>query len=104
MKRPCLGVPGQSCVMLVDLPHRRCPTHRLAYNRQRGSATDRGYDAEWRRVSEAVLERDGYTCSYCGGVADTTDHVTALANGGARLDMENLVASCRPCNSSKGAK
>lgn len=50
-----------------------------------------------------VLQRDGYTCNYCGGEATTADHVVAVANGGTD-DMNNLVACCVACNSSKGAR
>lgn len=40
-------------------------------------------------------------CSYCGGTADTTDHLVSLTAGG-RHCLENIVAACKPCNSRKG--
>jgi 5-methylcytosine-specific restriction endonuclease McrA len=51
-----------------------------------------------------VLARDDGVCHYCGGMADTVDHVTCIADGGARLDPADLVAACRPCNSRRSAE
>ncbi len=45
--------------------------------------------------------RDALTCTYCGGQADTVDHVRPRAFGGGD-DPGNLVDSCRSCNSRKG--
>jgi 5-methylcytosine-specific restriction endonuclease McrA len=39
-------------------------------------------------------------CSYCGGRADTVDHIVALARNGAH-EADNLTAACRSCNSRK---
>lgn len=41
-------------------------------------------------------------CDYCGGPANTVDHVVAVARGGTS-DRANLVPACWPCNRSKGA-
>ena len=62
------------------------------------------YDADWQRTRAFVLERDQHTCRWCGGQADTVDHVQALADGGSRLDPANLVAACKTCNSRRGAE
>ena len=50
-----------------------------------------------------VLARDGYECAYCGGRADTMDHITPRAAGGPHA-WENVTAACRPCNAKKGDK
>ena len=47
-----------------------------------------------------VLERDNWTCAYCGRDARTVDHVNPYSRGGTD-DPDNLVAACKPCNSSK---
>lgn len=39
-------------------------------------------------------------CVYCGGRANTADHVRPISQGGADV-VENLVPACRSCNSSK---
>ena len=56
----------------------------------------------WRRVRDAVLERDGHRCQlrlpgYCLGVATTADHIMTVHQGGTD-DPTNLRASCAPCN------
>jgi hypothetical protein len=70
-------------------------------------------------VKAAVLDRDNYTCSYCGtrGGDLTVDHVESMKqiwNEGASSwsdkerndwsnNMSNLVTACRSCNASKGS-
>ncbi|MEA1903363.1 MAG: HNH endonuclease [Actinomycetota bacterium] len=49
----------------------------------------------------AVFGRDGHRCQYCGGPAESLDHVTPRSRGGAHT-WENVVACCRPCNVRKG--
>lgn len=60
---------------------------------------------EYRKHRDFVLERDGFTCVYCGATNTPLqlDHVFPRSRGGSD-DPENLVACCRPCNASKGAK
>lgn len=47
-----------------------------------------------------ILSRDKHTCGYCGGRADTYDHVLPRSRGGGETWF-NLVAACGPCNWSK---
>ncbi len=47
-----------------------------------------------------VLQRDGHRCAYCGGVADTVDHVRPRSRGGSHA-WDNVVAACRRCNHRK---
>ncbi len=49
----------------------------------------------------AVFHRDDFRCQYCGGSAESIDHVVPRSRGGAH-EWENVVAACRRCNSSKG--
>jgi len=51
----------------------------------------------------AVLQRDGWTCRYCGCEATEVDHVAPRARGGATAPS-NLVAACRRCNKTKGVR
>jgi len=55
----------------------------------------------------AVLERDRFTCRYCGRSAPfvklQVDHTKAWSVGGKTV-IENLVTSCWECNIGKGAK
>lgn len=49
----------------------------------------------------AVFGRDGHRCQYCGGPAESLDHVLPRSRGGAH-SWDNVVACCRPCNIRKG--
>ncbi|MGI9609018.1 MAG: HNH endonuclease [Acidimicrobiia bacterium] len=49
----------------------------------------------------AVFGRDGHRCQYCGGPAESLDHVLPRSKGGDHT-WENVVACCRPCNIRKG--
>jgi 5-methylcytosine-specific restriction endonuclease McrA len=51
----------------------------------------------------SVLQRDNFTCGYCGGKADTIDHVIPRAQGGPHV-WRNVAAACKACNGRKGAK
>jgi 5-methylcytosine-specific restriction endonuclease McrA len=45
----------------------------------------------------AVFARDDHRCGYCGGHADSIDHVLPRSRGGQHV-WENVIAACRPCN------
>lgn len=48
----------------------------------------------------AIFARDEHRCQYCGGVADSIDHVMPRSRGGLHV-WDNVAAACRPCNLSK---
>lgn len=54
-----------------------------------------------------ILQRDNFTCRYCGKQAHETelevDHVHPRSRGGSD-DPRNLVTTCWPCNRGKGAR
>jgi 5-methylcytosine-specific restriction endonuclease McrA len=58
----------------------------------------------WPALRRRVLVRDAYRCRWCGGRANEADHVVAIAEGGAALDLRNLVAACRSCNARRGGE
>lgn len=70
-----------------------------------GPQTPRLKDDEWWPLRNEILERDKYTCAYCGtdDAQWAVDHVIPLSRGGSN-ERENLVACCQPCNSSKQDK
>ncbi len=49
----------------------------------------------------AVFVRDHQQCQYCGGAAETLDHVVPRSRGGGHT-WDNVVAACRRCNLRKG--
>lgn len=61
----------------------------------------------WDATRLRVLDRDGWTCAFCGkpleGPDATVDHLTSKSEGGTD-DLWNLVACCRTDNSRKGAR
>ena len=55
-----------------------------------------------------ILERDNFTCQYCGHKDITkrtlhVDHIHPVAKGGITT-KENLITACDKCNNGKGAK
>lgn len=58
--------------------------------------SDRG--SGWKRIRNFVLERDNNICAYCGGDANSVDHIIPWAYSQDN-SYENLVAACRECNS-----
>ena len=58
------------------------------------------YQARISLNRRAVFARDEHRCQYCGASAENIDHVIPKSRGGAH-SWENVVASCRPCNSRK---
>ena len=59
------------------------------------------YQPVRRATRDGVLGRDRHTCGYCGGHADTIDHVLPRCRGGGDTWI-NLVAACQSCNGRKG--
>jgi 5-methylcytosine-specific restriction endonuclease McrA len=57
--------------------------------------------ADNRVTRDGVLRRDHHTCAYCGGRADTVDHILPRCRGGGDTWF-NLVAACHSCNGLKG--
>jgi 5-methylcytosine-specific restriction endonuclease McrA len=70
------------------------------YRQRRGITED-----EWAVLVRLVIERDGWICAYCdcntSQEGHAIDHGYPVSRGGTN-DLENLVMSCRSCNSSKG--
>lgn len=59
------------------------------------------YQAKVPMTRAALMHRDGHRCAYCGGKADTIDHVVPRSRGGAH-SWENCAAACARCNHRKG--
>ncbi|WP_436495081.1 HNH endonuclease [Actinokineospora sp. HUAS TT18] len=50
-----------------------------------------------------LMHRDRYRCAYCGGRAETIDHVIPRSRGGQHT-WQNCVACCAKCNHRKADK
>lgn len=57
--------------------------------------------AAWEKIRRLVLQRDHRVCAYCCDDADEVDHIVPVCQGGMNSD-ENLTASCKRCNRTKG--
>ena len=59
----------------------------------------------WRVIRQRILERDSFTCRYCGarGGRLECDHIIPVARGGGSEDG-NLTTACYRCNRSKRDK
>ena len=111
-QRPCATA---SCPVLVTKGH--CSAHAKVKDQARGTAQQRGYTYRWSQYSKAWLERyplcgmrmDGALyaehsqCVQQGHptVAECTDHIVALAHGGAMYDPSNHQSLCLACNTRK---
>ncbi len=58
------------------------------------------YRATVPMTRAALMHRDRFRCGYCGGKADTIDHVQPRSRGGGH-SWENCVACCASCNHRK---
>jgi 5-methylcytosine-specific restriction protein A len=96
---------------------RDVPTHRPSwlpkrssaqeYDRARGSARQRGYDAEWEKLRRQVLaERPVCEAPGCGSTDRlNVDHIQSLREAPhRRLDRSNLRVLCHPCHSARTAR
>lgn len=98
--KPC-SYPG--CRNLSPGP--RCPLH--PYQRRpdrRPSAHRRGYDGDWLKLRAWFL-RHHPICQIrvkCSGEPATeVDHIRPIADGGDRLNPDNLQSACTACHSWK---
>jgi 5-methylcytosine-specific restriction endonuclease McrA len=62
-----------------------------------------GSSNRWRKRRRLILKMHDYLCVYCGGEANTVDHVIPTSKGGTDEPF-NLVACCARCNYSFGNK
>ena len=63
---------------------------------------------EWRRLAKAH-KRANPLCVVCESEdrlspAQVTDHILAIADGGSRLDWDNLQSLCHRCHNAKSGR
>lgn len=74
--------------------------------RYRGTATERGYDARWDRLSKRARQLQPF-CLDCGSSSDlTADHTPAAwkrVEDGKSIRLSDVDVVCRECNGKRGA-
>ncbi len=87
----------------------KCPKCKTVNNKEydnkyRNKEYDKFYHSvEWKKVRKIQLDKNPF-CTECGRPANTVDHIKAIKDGGAKLDMENLQSMCRSCHNIKESK
>lgn len=81
----------------------RCPEHTTT---TKGTATQRGYDAAWDRLSRRARRLQPF-CTDCGSTEDLqgdhTPEAWAAKAAGKPIKLSMIVVRCGPCNRAAGA-
>lgn len=96
--------PKQKFTLYDDLTKTSVPTKK----RPNKSLKKRGHSRISSTLRFEILERDNFTCQYCGHKDITkrtleVDHIHPVSKGGATT-KDNLITACNRCNRGKGAK
>jgi 5-methylcytosine-specific restriction protein A len=86
-------------------PHGTPTQSRQRYDKARGSAAKRGYDAKWTKLAEFLKHQPEFAaCIRCNTATDCVDHIVPLKgkDDPLRLDLSNLQPMCKACNRTKG--
>ena len=79
----------------------RCPEHDI-----KGTATQRGYDAAWDRLSRRARKLQPF-CTDCGAAeglqADHSPEAWAAKAAGKPIKLSMIDVVCGPCNVARGA-
>lgn len=108
-KRMAHACAWPGCPKVVAAGERYCPEHakqaQRRYDRDRGTAAQRGYDARWRRVRLMVLREEPLCreCAKAGRVTPATE-VHHIDGDVRNMTRENLEPLCRECHSRKTAR
>ena len=92
------------CTELTNNTYCELHTKQINIERERYRATayERGYDARWTRVRNAYISKHPL-CERCKSrdaivLATLVHHIVRIADGGARLDYNNLQSLCVKCH------
>lgn len=93
--------------MDTTVGRRLTDTHAFTDTR-RGTAAERGYGWEWKKLRDRIMVRDGWRCQPCARAGRLTsatevDHILNKAVGGDDSES-NLQAICRSCHREKTAR
>lgn len=104
-----------SCSVLVKKG--KCVTHARTQDRARGTAQERGYNAQWALYSQTFRAQHPLCGERADGTMDTVnsrcakegrttpaecvDHTIPISQGGSIFDPENHMSACFACNTWK---
>ena len=75
------------------------------YNKKRDPKYEQFYNSkEWRRLSAARVQADGFRCVRCGAWASEVDHIIPIQTEDGwtkRFDWDNLQSLCVECHNEK---
>jgi 5-methylcytosine-specific restriction protein A len=106
-RKPCF-FPG--CSELVPADERFCALHKKQdqkqYDKQRGSSSQRGYGARWRRYRIRYLMEHPLCINFeeCHNVTTVVDHIVPVNKGGTFWNPANHQPMCKNCHDRKTAK
>lgn len=102
--RPCLDC--QTPARGPRCPDCRAVRARRVVSAKKPSASSRGYDSAWRRLSARAIRMQPW-CSSCTATEDLTlDHspeAWVARDAGRAITPDMVTVLCRSCNSAKGA-
>lgn len=69
-------------------------------NWKENTSDERFYQTEeWKEIRQRALDRVGGVCEYCGSDSQLIGHhIIPIAEGGAKLDIDNVCILCRGCH------
>ncbi len=74
------------------------------FDQKTKDANQRFYNSQvWRKLSAQYKYANPLCVNFdeCGGVAEVTDHILPIRDGGGKLDWNNLQSLCKKCNYKK---
>lgn len=96
------GQRGECKIYCGDLCKKACPSYRqvLTYKGQKEKGSSREIVPELRIMT---LERDSYTCQYCGATSDCAEmhvhHIKAAIEAPMEAaDLDNVITLCKKCH------
>lgn len=84
----------------LQLAHLGCNREKNQGEVERGIVNTFYRTYPWKKFSRALREKEP-DCRQCGAPAWATDHLVAIADGGAIWDPANLQSLCRRCHNTK---
>ena len=106
-KKEC-GYPGCPKLIPAGMPY--CTEHKRVeqkrYDKERGTAAQRGYDARWQRYRKQYIAEHPLCINFdeCHNPTTVVDHKQPASKGGDFWDPNNHQPMCKSCHDRKTVK